>query len=165
MSYELANVSILDILLPSSLVQYILILFYYTCIYLKRVSLVPRKSTGYPVSEQVCPAERTGNLLPCLPPCIQNYWKPTVWEVGTSHWETGGAAGRTRRGCPETWGLWMWHMSLTWFYHVSQQVSTHVHGQGIVPIEGLWPCQIPDSVHRHNHRHHRQYQMKGSCHI
>jgi len=26
-------------------------------------------------------------------------------------------------------------MSLTWFYHVSQQVSTHVHGQGIVPIE------------------------------
>jgi len=24
---------------------------------------------------------------------------------------------------------------LTWFYHVSQQVSTHVHGQGIVPIE------------------------------
>ena len=26
-------------------------------------------------------------------------------------------------------------MSLTWFYHVSQQVSTHVHRQGIVPIE------------------------------
>ena len=29
----------------------------------------------------------------------------------------------------------MRHMSLTWFYHVSQQVSTHVHGRGIVPIE------------------------------
>jgi len=28
----------------------------------------------------------------------------------------------------------MQHMSLTWFYHVSQQVSTHVHVQGIVPI-------------------------------
>ena len=28
-------------------------------------------------------------------------------------------------------------MSLTWFYHVSQQVSTHVYGRGIVPIEIL----------------------------
>ena len=62
MSYELANVCILDILLPSSLVQYIFILFYYTCLSLKRASLVPRKHTGYPVSEQVCPAEITGNL-------------------------------------------------------------------------------------------------------
>jgi len=29
----------------------------------------------------------------------------------------------------------MRNMSLTWFYHVSQQVSTHVYGRGIVPIE------------------------------
>ena len=36
-------------------------------------------------------------------------------------------------------------MSLTWFYHVSQQVSTHVHGQGIVPIESSSPffLQVP----------------------
>jgi len=36
-------------------------------------------------------------------------------------------------------------MSLTWFYHVSQQVSTHVHGQGIVPIEfGQQPQRAMD---------------------
>jgi len=29
----------------------------------------------------------------------------------------------------------MRNMSLTWFYHVSQQDSTHVYGRGIVPIE------------------------------
>jgi len=33
-------------------------------------------------------------------------------------------------------------MSLTWFYHVSQQVSTHVHGQGIVPIEEFETCSF-----------------------
>ena len=34
------------------------------------------------------------------------------------------------------------HMSLTWFYHVSQQVSTHVHGRGIVPIEEIYHNKI-----------------------
>ena len=45
------------------------------------------------------------------------------------------------------------HMSLTWFYHVSQQVSTHVHGQGIVPIEtscnAKWSSHVYGCVKNH----------------